>query len=297
MVWQWVNNSIRSGRLIIPFCLLLSLTPASQSLVVTTPETPPTTSPATTSPPDGDEERPNPVRRLFSWIIQGVTRPFRKRVQFACRLPPIVSISSSNSTITLPCPGITTATSAANCPSGSEVELTASATDPDDQTLLYTWNVTAGRMRGEGRRVTWDLSGVPVGTYTATVEVNDGHQHAATAATSVTVSPCKECERPPAVCPAVTVSCPSALEPLKPITFEAIVTGGEPGAKAVITWTLTAGKILSGQGTSKITVSAPETERRSLTATASLDGADPSCPTIASCTINIDEAAYECTRR
>jgi hypothetical protein len=288
---------LRSGRLITLCCVLLSLTPAdvaSQSVSFRIAAVTSATAPAAVlaSPPDGDAERPNPVRRFFSWIIQGVTRPFRRRPQVACSLPPMAAISPSNSSITLPCPRTTTATLSANCPSVSQLELAASVTDPEGQPFLYAWSVTAGRILGEGRKVTWDLTGVPLGTYTATVEVSDGHQHTAVAATAVAVSRCADCESPPPICPSLSVSCPSELEPNKPIVFEANVTGGEPGAKANITWTLTSGKIISGQGTSKITVSASEAERRrSLTATASLEAADPSCSGTASCSINIDEAA------
>ena len=157
-----------------------------------TPANATTASPAPAPSPDSDE-KPNPVRRFFSWVIQGVTKPFRRRPQIGCSLPPMVSISASTSSITLPCP---TTTSPVNCPSGSEVTLVANATDPGSE-LLFTWSVTAGRLRGEGHRVTWDLSGVPLGTYTATVEVNAGNQLTATAATAVAVSSCKDCERPP----------------------------------------------------------------------------------------------------
>lgn len=130
--------------------------------------------------------------------------------------------------------------------------------------------------------------GVPLGAYTATVEVNDGNQLTTVASTKVAVSNCKECERPPAVCPLLTVSCPDDVETHKPMTFQANVTGVDPETKTTITWSITAGKIISGQGTSKITVTASETERPGLTATASLDGADPSCSTTAaSCTIKI----------
>ena len=313
MAWQSSKTCIvRLPCLITLCCVLLSSTPvnnSAQSLsfpaattgavatdecaTVTTrtsigakPATATTVSPAPPPPPDGDET-PNPVRRFFSWIIQGVTRPFRRRAKIGCQLPPMVTISASNSSITLPCPRTTT-TGSANCPTGTEVTLSSYATDPGYE-LFFTWSVTAGRIRGEGRKVTWDLSGVPVGTYTATIEAKDAHQHTVAAATTVAVSNCKECEAPPPMCPALSVSCPDDLEPNKPITFEAKVTGGEPETKATITWSVTAGKIISGQGTSKITVSASETERRrSITATASLDGVDPSCSGTASCTINID---------
>lgn len=293
MVYQLGNKCFaRSRRLIILCFVLLCLRPAdfaprAPTLAATNTHAP-TVSPASACLPDSDEKQPNPVRRFFSWIVQGISRPFRRRSTFPCRLPPMVSISASSSSITLPCPP-TTATSASSCGSNSEVRLVASATDPGDTTLLFTWNVTAGVIRGEGNRVTWDLNGVPLGIYTATVQVNDGNQLTANASTTVAVSNCNECERPPVACPVLTVSCPNDLEVDKPITFQANVTGVEPETKTTITWSIAAGKIISGQGTSKITVSASETERRGLTATASLTGADPSCSTTtASCTIKID---------
>ena len=83
-----------------------------------------------------------------------------------------------------------------NCtPTDNTVTLVANATDPDNDQLLYTWSVTGGRLSGEGRQVSWDLTGVADGTYTATVEVNDGNQHTATGSTTVTVAVCPGCVR------------------------------------------------------------------------------------------------------
>ena len=115
-------------------------------------------------------------------------------------------------------------------PTGSEVTLVANATDPDNDQLLYTWSVTGGRLSGEGRQVTWDLSGVANGTYTATVEVNDGNQHTANGSATVTVADCTGCVKPPPPCPTVSVSCPTDVEAGQPITFTASVTGGDAGA-------------------------------------------------------------------
>jgi hypothetical protein len=248
--------------------------------------TPSATAPAAPDP-NGDGKQSDPIRRFFSWVVRQIARPFRRRTQIVCTLPPTVTIQSSDSSITQPCPGTKPAISALGCPTGSQVTLVALATDVDNK-LSYTWLVSGGLIRGEGRMVTWDLTEVPLGTYTATVEVSDGNYHTAATTTTVAVLRCKDCERPPAKCPVISVSCPSELEENKPITFEATVAGGEPDMKATINWSLTAGKIISGQGTSKIAVSASETERRSLTATATLDGADPSCPATASCTVKIE---------
>src|ERR671910_66212 len=51
------------------------------------------------------------------------------------------------------------------------------------------------------------------------------------ATTTVALSNCKECERPPAACPLLTVSCPDDVETDKPITFVSNVSGVEPETK------------------------------------------------------------------
>ena len=160
--------------------------------------------------------------------------------------------------------------------------------DPDNDQLLYTWSVTGGRLTGEGRSVTWDLSGVANGTYTATVEVDDGNQHKVSGSATVTVADCSGCVKPPPPCPTVSVSCPSDVNPDEPITFTASVTGGETGATWTYNWSVSAGTISSGQGTSTITVDTAGLSGQSVTATVSIGGADPSCTgTTASCTTSI----------
>ncbi|HEY0083834.1 MAG TPA: hypothetical protein VGB61_13655, partial [Pyrinomonadaceae bacterium] len=57
----------------------------------------------------------------------------------------------------------------------------------------YTWSTTGGRITGDGANVSWDLSGVQPGTYTASVEVDDGCGCIAFSSTTVTVERC-ECE-------------------------------------------------------------------------------------------------------
>ncbi len=209
------------------------------------------------------------------------------------RIPPVVnqvpvvtSVSPSISALRRACPpGQGTSP---NCPTPNEVTLVANASDPDGDQLLYTWSVTGGRLSGEGRQVTWDLTGVANGTYTATVEVNDGNQHTATGSTTVTVADCTDCVKPPPPCPTVSVSCPNEVEPGQPITFTASVSGGEAGATFTYNWSVSAGTISSGQGTSTITVDTGGLAGQSVTATVSIGGADPSCTgTTASCTTGV----------
>jgi len=196
--------------------------------------------------------------------------------------PPTVSVSASSSSITLPCPpGETSETCS---PSASRsVDLTASAMDPDNDTLLYTWSVTGGKLSGEGKSVSWDLSGAMPGTYTASVEVNDGNAHTAAGSTTVTIANCTNC-KPPVVCPMVSVSCPSDVDQGSPITFSSSLSSD---ANVTYNWSVSAGTISSGQGTSSITVSTDGLAGQTVTATLELGGLDPSCGRTSSCTTGV----------
>jgi hypothetical protein len=197
--------------------------------------------------------------------------------------PPTVTLSASSATITTPCPeGMISETCT---PSASrEVQLTADARDPDNDTLLYTYTVTGGKLSGEGRTVTWDLSGVNLGTYTATVEVNDGNQHTATASTTVTIAECTGCKAP---CPTISVSCPDAVDVGSPITFTASIAGGPSSVSPTYNWSVSAGTITGGQGTSSITVDTANLGGQTVTATVELSGFDPACAKTASCSTQV----------
>jgi hypothetical protein len=200
--------------------------------------------------------------------------------------PEVRSVTPSISALRRACPpGQGTS---ANCPTPNEVTLVADAVDANNDQLLYTWSVTGGKLSGEGRQVTWDLTGVANGTYTATVEVNDGNQHTANGSTTVTVADCPDCVKPPPPCPTVSVSCPSEVDPGQAVTFTASVSGGDSAATYTYNWSVSAGTISSGQGTSTITVDTTNLGGQSVTATVSIGGADPSCTgTTSSCTTSI----------
>ena len=59
-------------------------------------------------------------------------------------------------------------------PTSQQVALSTQATDPDGDTLLYTYSTTGGTITGSGPNATLDLTGAQPGTYTVTVEVDDG---------------------------------------------------------------------------------------------------------------------------
>jgi hypothetical protein len=230
------------------------------------------------------EKKPNPVRRLFSGLVSGVAGVFRRPRPIVCVLPPYVNITASSSVIKF-CP--TTGTYATS----PQVSLSAYSIINDDVVSTFTWKVSGGRLgnNGEGKAVTWDLTGVPHGVYTATVEMADGHQHIVSASTTVTMALSPACDKPAPPCPTVSVSYPSDINLSRPITFEATVTGGDPELKPTYTWSISAGKIISGQGTSKLTVEGSSLAGESLTATVSVGGADPSCLTTASATLPLSE--------
>jgi hypothetical protein len=199
--------------------------------------------------------------------------------------PPTASLAASTTTITLPCPPGTHGSGACASGASSTVGLTTTASDPDGDTLLYTYTVTGGRITGDGSSVSWDLSGVGPGTYTASVEVDDGCGCITASTTSVTIANCSDCV-PDVVCPNITSSCPDAVEPGTPITFSANVGAGTPPA-STYNWTVSAGTITSGQGTTSITVSTENLGGQSVTATVEVGGLDPSCGRTTSCTTQI----------
>jgi hypothetical protein len=207
--------------------------------------------------------------------------------------PPVISsFAASSASITLPCPNPGETSDTCTPSNSQQVQLATGATDPDGDTLLYSYTVTGGRITGEGANVTWDLTGASPGTYTATVEVDDGCGCIAFQSTSVTVAACTGCEDKDKIrrqaCPtSFNVECPSGLiKEGTPVTFTASVNGG-PGTQTY-NWSVSAGRITSGQGTNSISVDTTGLGGQSVTATAELGGLDPSCPKTTSCTATIE---------
>ena len=203
--------------------------------------------------------------------------------------PPTGSVSSSSGSITLPCPEGTSSDSCTASASRS-VDLTASFTDPDNDTLLYTWSVTGGTISGDGRTVSWNLSGQAPGTYSATVNVNDGNGHTLPASTTVTIAECTYCKAP---CPVISVSCPANVPQGDSITYNASVTGN---ANVTYNWSVSAGTITAGQGTSSITVDTAGLGGQTVTATVDVGGLDPSCSKTASCSTGVEIPPASCRK-
>jgi hypothetical protein len=200
--------------------------------------------------------------------------------------PPTVTLTAATSTVTLPATCTPPSTPNPSCsPTAATVALSANATDPDGDTLLYTWSTTGGRVTGDGPNATLDLSGVSPGSYTVTVEVDDGCGCVAFTSTTVTVNQCDCVTPPPVACPTVTVACPDTGTIGQPVTFRAAIQGGDPAVTPTYNWTVSAGTITSGQGTSSITVdTAGLAGGSTITATVTVGGYASACSVSNSCT-------------
>jgi hypothetical protein len=203
--------------------------------------------------------------------------------------PPTVTLSASSSRVVLAadCTGNQRPDPACT-PTSPTVNLSSQATDPDGDTLLYTYSTTGGRVSGDGPNATLDLTGVAPGTYTVTVEVDDGCGCVAFTSTTVTVEKCNCIEPTPPPCPTVDVSCPADVPEKNTITFTASVTSGDPSVTPTYNWTVSAGTIASGQGTSTITVDTTSVPGgSSVMATVDVGGYDRSCTTSDNCTTQV----------
>jgi hypothetical protein len=95
-----------------------------------------------------------------------------------------------------------------------------------------------------------------------------------------------------AQCPTVRVSCPDSVSGGEAITFVVTASGGDPQVTPTFNWTVSAGSISSGQGTSVITVDMTGVPGdTNVTATVDLGGFNRSCAVASSCTTMVMKKA------
>jgi hypothetical protein len=94
-----------------------------------------------------------------------------------------------------------------------------------------------------------------------------------------------------AQCPTVTIECPAGIAlPRDPLTFTANINGGDINIQPTFKWTISAGTIISGQGTPTITVDTTGLEGGSVTVTVEISGTSAltaGCHITANCTRQI----------
>ena len=175
-----------------------------------------------------------------------------------------------------------------------KVQLKADAVSPNGNPIKYKWTTNAGTISGEGPVVTWDLSGAKPGYHKAQLDIvsagSDG-ECTAFSSTTVLVNACAPV-RP--VCPAVEVSCPTALGIDQPVTFTSRYTGGTAGINPVYNWTVSAGTIVGGQGTDTIKVDTTGLAGQTVRAAVSLGGYNLECA--ANCAVTMPVPTFASRR-
>lgn len=184
--------------------------------------------------------------------------------------PPTITLDADTQVVTI-CPD-------AESMSNTRVHLKATGVSPEGKPLRYRWDVSGGRLEGEGTDVVWDLSGAQPGVYGAGVTVESGpvDNPVCTAFTSTKVV-VRNCPPPRPVCPNVSIYCPDVQQAGAPVTFTASVSGGTAGVTPVFNWKISAGKIISGQGTPTITVDTTGLAGQPISATVEVAGYNLEC--------------------
>ncbi len=109
--------------------------------------------------------------------------------------------------------------------SSDAVTLHVNASDPDNDTLTYSYSATGGTIEGTGADGRWTPSGLAAGTYTATAKVDDGKGGSASCSADLKVEP-KPNQNP-------VISCTTDRSPIMPgertgITSVASDPDGDP---------------------------------------------------------------------
>ena len=158
----------------------------------------------------------------------------------------------------------------------SIINLDARANSPGGYPIRYSWRATGGRIQGDGANVTWDLTGANPGYYQAFVDIDTGSGDELCQAFASTRILVKRCPPPTPVCPTVRISCPDSPVVGQPLDFTATVTGGS-AKELIYNWTVSAGTIISGQGTSSIRVDTTGLAGATVRASLSMGGYPMDC--------------------
>lgn len=166
----------------------------------------------------------------------------------------------------------------------SLVQLNARASSPSGNPIRYNWTTSAGRIDGNGPTVTWDLSGVRPGYYKAFLAIGSGIGDEVCEAFSSIAVLVKCPPPPPPVCPNIQITCPDRVALDQPVTFTSSLTGGSGNVTPNYIWTVSAGRIIEGQGTGSIKVDTTGLAGQTLSATLAMNGYSLDCS--ASCSVS-----------
>jgi hypothetical protein len=92
-------------------------------------------------------------------------------------------------------------------------------------------------------------------------------------------------------CPKLEIKSEPSVVEGDPIGFTVKLSGGDPAAEPMFNWTVSAGKILSGQGTAVIKVDSTGIGGQSVTATVDVMGYERACEATVSSTLSVEKRA------
>ena len=171
----------------------------------------------------------------------------------------------------------TTVVSACSDSGAPQVRLTADAVSPSGNPIKYKWTTTDGDIIGDGSVVTWNLAGLKPGYHKASLNiVSAGRDGECEAFSSVTVL-VNACAPVRPVCPAIEISCPTTIAVDQPLTFTSRYSGGTAGITPAYNWNVSAGTIISGQGTDTIKVDTTGLAGQTIRASLSMGGYNLEC--------------------
>jgi outer membrane protein OmpA-like peptidoglycan-associated protein len=121
--------------------------------------------------------------------------------------------------------------------SGDIVNVSANATDADNNPLTYTWAANGGAVEGGGTQVRWNSSGAIVGTYTVRVSVSDGR--GGTAVCSADIQVATRPDHPPTM----TCSADRTTVNIGDLVQITAVANSPDNDPLTYTWTVSGGRI------------------------------------------------------
>lgn len=189
-----------------------------------------------------------------------------------------VKVATSNAPLSLSLTSDTDAVTACADNGAPQVRLTAKAVSPGGYPIKYKWSTSAGTIMGEGPVVTWNLAGLKPGYHKASLDIQSvGSEGSCEAFSSVSVlvNPCAVVQP---VCPAIEIVCPTTIGIDQPLTFSSRYSGGVPAnINPAYNWTISAGTIIEGQGTSTIKVDTTGLAGQTVRASLSMGGYTLEC--------------------
>jgi len=120
--------------------------------------------------------------------------------------------------------------------SGDAVAVHVTASDPDNDSLTYSYTATGGTVEGTGPEARWNSAGVAVGSYTVNVKVDDGKGGSASCAADIKVE--EKPNHPPTASLSIErspifpsektgVTCNGSDPDNDPLTYSYTTTGGK----------------------------------------------------------------------